>query len=146
MSKAFDTVDRPKLIEDLRELLNDDELHLLHILIHDVTLQVRVGQDLGEEFMTEKGIAQGDCLSAVLFIFYLAKSLNPIEEHNDHTYSRKPNNSCLKDLEDHNYYIRGREDYFEIEPKYADDITWASTAKHRTAYIKETIPNSWTGN
>ena len=30
--------------------------------------------------------------------------------------------------------------YFEISPQYADDITWASTAKHRIDHIKETIP------
>ena len=31
---------------------------------------------------------------------------------------------------------------FEIDPKYADDITWATTAKQRITYIKETIPST----
>ena len=33
-----------------------------------------------------------------------------------------------------------KNNYFEINPQYADDITWASTAKHRIYHIQETIP------
>ena len=29
---------------------------------------------------------------------------------------------------------------FEIDPKYADDITWATTSKERILQIKQTIP------
>ena len=39
-----------------------------------------MGTELGQQFKTEVGIAKGDCLSAVLFIFYLAKSLTPNRE------------------------------------------------------------------
>ena len=41
---------------------------------------------------------QGDCLSAILFILYLAKALGN----------------------------KNQEDHFDIEPKYADDITLAT--------------------
>ena len=77
MSKAFDIVCRNKLLKDLHE---PDEMHMMAILISDVVLTVKVGKELGEQFKTEVGIAQGDCLSAVLFIFYLAKSLTPNKE------------------------------------------------------------------
>ena len=30
--------------------------------------------------------------------------------------------------------------YFEMNPQYANDITWASTAKYRIDHIRETIP------
>ena len=75
MSKAFDTVCRSKLLTDLQEILEPDELHMMAVLISDVVLTVKVGKELGEQIKTEVGIAQGDCLSAVLFIFYLAKYL-----------------------------------------------------------------------
>ena len=61
--------------ETLEEILLPDEIHLLHIL-NDVKLKVRVGADYGPEFTTSFGIMQGDCLSAVLFILYLAKALS----------------------------------------------------------------------
>ena len=80
MSKAFDTVYRNKPLSDLQEVLEPDEMHMMAILISDVVLTVKVGKELGEQFKTEVGIAQGDCLSAVLFIFYLAKSLTPNRE------------------------------------------------------------------
>ena len=76
MSKAFDTVNRSKLFNALEEVLLPEELHLLHILTNNVFLKVRVGQEIGETFMIFIGIMQGDCLSAVLFIFLLIKSSN----------------------------------------------------------------------
>ena len=60
----------------LRHVPLPDEIHLLHILTNDVKLKVRVGADYGPECTTSVGIMQGDCLSAVLFILYLAKALS----------------------------------------------------------------------
>ena len=86
MSKAFDTVHRNKLFEGLEEILLPEELHLLHLLTNNVKLKVRTGNEYGPDFTTLKGIMQGDCLSAVLFIFYLAMALSdrpqPLQEHN----------------------------------------------------------------
>ena len=48
MSKAFDTVKRNTLFEDLKKIADTDELHMLTILVKDVQLQVRCGQQLGE--------------------------------------------------------------------------------------------------
>jgi len=41
MSKAFDCVNRDTLLQDLKKLLNEDELHIFKILIEDVILQVK---------------------------------------------------------------------------------------------------------
>ena len=57
---------------------------MMTVLISDVVLTVEVGKELGEHIKTEVGIARGDCLSAVLFIFYLAKSLTPNRECIEH--------------------------------------------------------------
>ena len=66
ISKAFDTVCRSKLHTDLQEVLEPDEMHMMTVLISDVVLTVKVGKELGEQIKTEVGIAQGDCLSALL--------------------------------------------------------------------------------
>ena len=80
MSKAFDTVLRDKLLSNLEKILNADKLHLLSILTNRPTLRVRVDQTEGDIFETYLGIMQGDCLSAVLFIFYLAEGLDENNE------------------------------------------------------------------
>ena len=102
MGKAFDTVSRGKLLKDLLEILQHDELHMMSLLVKDVTLRVKVGKEKGENIKTEIGIAQGDCLSTALVIFYLARSMN---NENAATDPSRKNN------------------YFEINPQYADDIT-----------------------
>ena len=73
MSKAFDTVCRSKLLTDLHEILEPDEMHMMAVLISDVVLTVKVGKELGEQIKMEVGIAQGDCLSAVLLHLLLSE-------------------------------------------------------------------------
>ncbi len=89
MSKAFDTVDRGMLFEDLKEVLDQDELHMISILLKDVQLTVRINKEKGESFTTNVGVPQGDCLSPVLFTYYLAKALKGEETPTipeDHPY------------------------------------------------------------
>ena len=62
-------------------------MHTIAVLIGDVVLTVKVGKELGEQFRTEVEIAQGDSLSYVLFIFYLAKSLTTNRECIEHNYA-----------------------------------------------------------
>ena len=51
------------------------------MLIVDVKLKVRIGVEESENFATNEGICQRDCLSALLFIFYLAKAMEGIPKH-----------------------------------------------------------------
>ena len=44
MSEAFDTVIRKKLLTFLKEVLNEDELHLMNLLIKDVNYKVQISQ------------------------------------------------------------------------------------------------------
>ena len=59
---------------------------------------------IGETFTTFLGILQGDCLSAILFIIYLAKTLRNEQNIN-------PQNEMM------------------ITPKYADDTTYFTTSE-----------------
>ena len=156
MSKAFDTVNRNTLFDSLEDILLPEELHLLHILTNNVKLRVRVGTECGADFTTILGIMQGDCLSAILFIYYLAQALshrNPIEaEHNYGIASdRSTTRSELSEhiITEHSYAeasdlaprnVLPENPVCTIEPKYADDITYASTSKPFINTIEETIP------
>ncbi len=113
MSKAFDTVKRGKLIKQLQDILQPDELHMILLLIKYITLQVRYSCTLGKKFRTNTVVPQGDGLSPILFTLYLAKALNYEHVNNatsDHTYTKKhntrtkPYEDILQSyLEDHNY-------------------------------------------
>ena len=113
MSKAFDSIDRAKLFEYLEKILQPDELHLLNVLTNTPNIQVKVGNELGRSFVTLQGIMQGDCLSAVLFIFYLGHVL--LKEHSSQT-------SIL------------------IKPKYADDITYITNDETIYKHIQLETP------
>ena len=117
MSKAFDTVNRNTLVKNLETILDDDEIHLLAIITNRPEIKIKLENTTGNSFETYQGIMQGDCLSAVLFIYYLACALSEehIIQHEDHSYVPPP------------------EKELNINPKYADDITYITTneEKHR---------------
>ena len=71
MSKAFDTV-------NWKTLLKKFEIRMMYLHTNNVKLKMRVERSSGEEILTNIGVAQGDCLSALLFIFYLAKFVDVI--------------------------------------------------------------------
>ena len=130
MSKAFNKVNRAKLFKDLTAILEIDELHLLKILINKVKLSVRCGKTIGETFETNQGVPQGDCLSPIMFIFYLARTLGHNAHLIDHTYAKPQHLSSPepKILKEHDYYIN-KEKFHEvskqmltIDTEYADDV------------------------
>ena len=117
MSKAFDTVNRRILLEHLQEVLQPDELHLMSILTNRPNLTVSLDGEKGDGFDTYVGICQGDCLSAVLFIFYLAHALKP-----------DPDKQVTEDVKAF------------LEVIYTDDLTYASTSQQHKEDIKKTTP------
>ena len=129
MSKAFDTVDRGKVFKILKAILNDDEQHLMKVLIQDVKLQVRIGNQMGDTFNTNIGVPQGDCLSPVLFTLYLANALEEI---------KREGTELPKHLQDHDY--TESQEYLNIDLQYADDISWVSNANHTIDNVKKRIP------
>ncbi len=77
MSKAFETVERNTLYDDLAEIVEPDELIMMNILLKDVVIQIRCGTTIGEEIQTNIGAPQGDCASALFSVLYLAQALKP---------------------------------------------------------------------
>ena len=73
MSKAFDSIDRKVLLTDMQEIINEIELHILHIRLN-VKLTVRCGEEYNIKFETDTRGQQGDSISANEFTFYLVKS------------------------------------------------------------------------
>ena len=144
MSKAFDTVNRKTLYEDLKNILEEDDLHMVTILLKDVRLQTRCGHTLGDFFITDKGVTQGDCLSPVMFTFYLAKTLKQTPDNtHDHNYAKpnvKSEELLPKHLQDHTYCTK-TDSSILIDQQYADDISWISVNnKHKIEHIKQTVP------
>ena len=117
MSKAFDTVNRKTLMTELQQVLDPDEVHLLSIITNRPLLSVSLDGDTGQEFPTYVGICQGDCLSAVLFIFYLACALK-----------EEPDDQASLDLKAF------------LEVYYADDLTFATTSQQHRTHIKQAVP------
>jgi len=114
MSKAFDTVNRELLFQNLENILQEDELHILSKITNNPEIKIKLENKIGKKFTTYHGIMQGDCLSAVLFIYYLACALKEEQE----TTENKDHNYCKKE-----------EKEMQINPKYADDITYITTSK-----------------
>ena len=127
MSKAFDTIQRGTLIEDLRQVLNNSELFLIALLLKDVEFAVKLNNKKGQKFLTNIGSPQGDSASAIFFIIYLAVSL-----------CIACNNNVLVQSE-HNYN-KSIDDHITIDQQYADDIGWATTEDEEIENIQKDIP------
>ncbi len=95
---------------------------------------------------------QGDCLSPVLFTYYLAKALKgdglpeEVQVMLDHEYCRKKLSSkedaTPPELLEHTYcHIPELPRPFTLEQQYADDIGWMSVSRGRTADIKNEVPS-----
>ncbi|XP_064646185.1 uncharacterized protein LOC135499369 [Lineus longissimus] len=144
MSEAFDTVKRETLYQDLREILQPDELHMMTILLKDVTLNVKVGREVGAEIKTNIGVPQGDCASPIAFTLYLAKALKPERtdiplEHNYAQTVKTAEELQPDHLKDHTY-ATPTDTYMEIDEQYADDINWITTAQHKRTEKEKIVP------
>ena len=117
MSKAFDTVDRKMLMDDLSKVIEEDELHMLNIMIN-VQLAVRCGTTMGDFFSTDVGIPQGDGYSANEFTFYLANTLRDTEY------------KCPVNADSH----------VRIDGEYADDMNKITTDSNTIEHYKLNLP------
>ena len=131
MSKAFDTIDRAALMNDLSEVLDPDELHMFYILLKDVEIEVKVNNISGKPFITNVGSPQGDSASAFLFIYYLAITLRNMNHITVPTITPTPT--------DHDYVLKATPEY-EHDQQYADDCSWATTSTHTATCVEENVP------
>ena len=142
ISKAFDTLNRSTLMQELVKVLDPDELHIINVLTN-TQLKIRCGNEKSDAFETDAGVPQGDCVSANLFIFYLAKALDS-NKHDDHDYCStivKPPAHITND--DQYAYIN---DDINLNMEYADDISHISSDMRNIEYAKKTLPSklsSW---
>ncbi len=122
---------------------------MISILLKNVNLTVRMSNTQGEKFSTNVGVPQGDCLSPVLFTYYLAKALRgedlKIQVPQDHEYCRdtipSKENANPPELQSHTYcHIPDLKRPFMLDQQYADDIGWMSVSKCRTNTVKNEVP------
>ena len=107
MSKAFDTIDRSRLLNILKARgISEDNVTLIKILLSNTSLQVNQGKNVTREFKNNRRVPQGDCLSPILFTLYLDEALKEIDREID-----KPSTSDERStiaLHDHDYTKRYR--------------------------------------
>ena len=121
MSAAFDRIKRNVLIEDLQEILNPDELHIVSLLLKHVQIAIKIQNEIGPFFDFVIGSPQGDSASAIFFITYLARS------------KRVHPNLLFDHL---NKLV------FLLDQQYSDDVSFAATSKSALNDIKHETINS----
>ena len=144
MSKAFDSINRNQLTEDLRDTNETNELHIISTLVN-VSLSIRCENTVSEAFETNTGTPQGNCASALQFTYYLAKTLEPAGSNQlaDHPYAERNIRSSIPDhITEHNYCAITQKDQIDIDMEYADDISKVTSNhssmenfKHNTSEI-----------
>ena len=88
MSRAFDTIDRGIFLNDLKQILNSDTLHLISLLLKDVQIQVKHKNELDKIFTPDIGSLHRvivPVLSGISFIYtkrYKHKNYHHIETRN----------------------------------------------------------------
>ena len=82
MSRAFDTINRSKLLNILGMIqgVGGDELRLIRILLSNTSLRVRFNGIITEPFSSNVGSPQGDALSPILFAIYLEYAIRLLKE------------------------------------------------------------------
>ena len=144
MSKAFDSINRNQLIEDLCNIIETDELHIISTPLN-VSLSVRCENTFSEVFETDTSASQGDCASALQFTHCLAKTLEPARSNQlaDHPYAEQNVRSNIPDhITEHNYCVITQKDEIDIDMEYTDDISKVTSNhssmenfKHNTSEI-----------
>ncbi|GMF35540.1 unnamed protein product [Phytophthora fragariaefolia] len=81
LARAFDTIDREKLLDVLRTFLEDDDIRLIKLLLVDTTLSLRTRSTTLPPFCSNIGTPQGDSLSPVLFVVYLDAAFRDLADH-----------------------------------------------------------------
>ena len=132
MSKGFDSIQRDTLIEDLKNVLKLDKLHLIRILL-DVKIAAKCGNYKSRFFSTGTEAPQGDCASASEFTFYLTKSLETTIANDTPSLEEDNNMQSNYPIVPPNYQI-------DIDQQYADDISKISASISALEKMKDELP------
>ncbi|MFN9953907.1 MAG: reverse transcriptase domain-containing protein, partial [bacterium] len=66
MSKAFDCINRKKLLEALKEIIDPSEYQMIRYILSNTNLTARIKGEYGDRFDTSIGVPQVDALSPIL--------------------------------------------------------------------------------
>lgn len=110
ISKAFNSIDRTTFLSQLEEVFNQSEIFRINILVN--------GIERGANVLTKTGTCQGDCLSVIFLIIYLAKTITSLPQYIDSIDSNK---MLWSELD----WIINRDTHcIKNDPKYSDDINF----------------------
>ena len=136
MSKAFNTLNRSTLMQELGKVLDPDELHIINVLTN-TQLKIRCRKEKNDAFETDTSVPHGDCMSANLFTFYSSKALGS-KKHDDHDYCSTIVKPPAHITNDHQYaYIN---DEIKLNMEYADDLSHILSDMRNIEYAKKTLP------
>ena len=93
MSSAFNTIQRNKLINIAKEVLNEDEIRILRIHLAETTLEVKVQNAQKATFESKTDSPQRDSINGPLFTIYFNYVLQQLREEmgKEPTYIRDIN-------------------------------------------------------
>ncbi|XP_029655928.1 uncharacterized protein LOC115229770 [Octopus sinensis] len=114
MSRAFDLINRHKLVEFLAGFLDESSIRMIRALLSETYLSVRVRYKCSKPFESTSGTPQGDLLSPILFVIYLEAALREL----------KP-------------YYKGNINVVA----YADDVDFISSDRDALESLLEVMPN-----
>ena len=110
-------------MQELVKVLDPDEQHIINVLTN-TQFKIWCGNEKSDAFETDNGVPQGDCVSANLFTFYLAKVLDS-NKHDNHDYCSTIVKLPAHITNDHQYaYIN---DETNLNMEYADDMSHVSS-------------------
>ena len=93
ISRAFDTVDRHRLLHVVNEVTNStDAICMVQVLLTQTTLQVHIGKVEAPAFETNFGTPQGDSLSPIFFNCYYEAAMRDLQSS---TISSTATGICL---------------------------------------------------
>ena len=81
MLKAFDTVDRIRLLAILQERGTPESvITTIAVLLSNTTFHIKMRKKFSEKFVVNVGVPQGDSLFPKLFTSYLNHALESLEQ------------------------------------------------------------------
>ena len=78
-----------------KTILTPNELYRIYLFINDAILNVRIGGKIEDDILSAIEICQDECLSALVFIFYLAHTVKSLPLHRQVQDYQKPPRSAL---------------------------------------------------